>query len=156
MIGRGEGRRGASGSTTVAANATAHAGPPLMPLTASPSAEVRAIPSSWTGIDAVTDAEALAALEAYKKKDPSKGTLSSDDKYPEIDCWDNIARNSDHSIQGGWERAYHEAELLQGHRVKSVSSRHPVFEKGTGLEGWRAFGVSHNLHINEKGSRDVL
>lgn len=47
-----------------------------MPLTASPSADSRAIPSSWTGIDAVTDAEALEALETYKKKDPSKGALN--------------------------------------------------------------------------------
>lgn len=54
------------------------------------------------------------------------------------DCWDDI---SDHSIQGGWERAYYEAEFLQGHCVKSVPSCYPVLEEGAGLEGWRSFSM---------------
>lgn len=45
----------------------------MPPLTASPFAETRVIPSSWAGFDAVTDPEAVEALDAYKKKDPAKG-----------------------------------------------------------------------------------
>lgn len=58
----------------LAANATARASPPPMPpLTASPSAEPRAIPGSWTGFDVVPDPDAVEALDTYKKKDPAKG-----------------------------------------------------------------------------------
>lgn len=48
----------------------------MPPLTASPATEPRVIPSSWTGFDAVTDPEAVEALNTYKKKDPSKGARS--------------------------------------------------------------------------------
>lgn len=48
---------------------------------------------------------------------------------------DDTLGNSDYLIQGGGKCAHHEAELLQGDRVESVSSRYTVPEKGVGLEG---------------------
>ena len=63
----------------------------------SPDTHNRALPTSWTVQDSLDNiAEALDALETYKKKDTSKGTLptsrSGDRQHPEHDLSSVVVR----------------------------------------------------------------
>lgn len=107
--------------------------------------------------------EAQDALEEYKKKDPVKGT------YPTPPFLFSFILNATHilarlpntldcsgrAIQGCGQCAHHEAELLQDHGSQPIPGRHPVSQKGAGLESGRStreylqLCVSHGVAMTD-------
>ena len=106
----------------------------------SPDTHTRALPPAWTAQDGLDDiAEALDALETYKKKDASKGT--SPHLGFEISDTLNAASISCRAIQGCRQCTNNAAKLLQDHCIQQISGRDSISTEGIRLEGWRSAGM---------------
>lgn len=109
----------------------------------SPDTHTRALPTAWTVQENLDNiAEALEALETYKKKDASKGTppplpRSGDALSNTL----NATSASRRAIQSRWKRSNNAAKLLQDHGLQPISGRNPIPTKGAWLEGWRSTGT---------------
>lgn len=108
---------------------------------ASPDTHSRSLPSVWTAQDSLGDiAEALDALETYKKKDVSKGTYPTHLRT-EISDTLNATSVSRRTIQSRWQCTNNAAELLQDYCIQSISGSHPIPPERAWLEGWRSAGM---------------
>ena len=103
----------------------------------SPDTHTRALPTAWTAQDSLDSiAEALDAIETYKKKDVSKGKVGLE--APSIL---NSTSGSRRTIQGRRQCTDNATELLQDHCIQQISSRDSIPTERARLEDWRSTGM---------------